>query len=252
MQKCGFLFKNLTTGKSLGCAAEKRWPAASLIKIFIALLVFRTVEKSKLRWKDKFVLDFSSKVDGLGKIDRAKTGKLFDLRELTQAMLDQSDNSSTNLLIKHFGNRNINAFICSLGCRSSVLKRKMGDEKARKANKENYTSLRDLALAFDKLLKNKILNEKNTGLFLRMMVKTDSSGSVLAKIFPGKKIARKNGIIKNKDGDYIFHESGIVTIKNEKYFAGVSFKDKKINKKSLKIAGEKLSQKLKEHYLAFR
>jgi len=60
MQDFGFLFKNFSTGELLRHKAGKRWPAASLIKIFIALETFQRVEENKLNWNQKLTLDSSN------------------------------------------------------------------------------------------------------------------------------------------------------------------------------------------------
>ena len=59
-------------------------------------------------------------------------------------MITLSDNTATNILIDLLGIDNINKTIRQIGLKATVLARKMMDDQARKAGRENYTTARDM------------------------------------------------------------------------------------------------------------
>ena len=72
-----------------------------------------------------------------------RVAKQVSLKDALTFMISFSDNTATNLLINIAGMDEINRHIKEIGCKNTVLARKMMDFKAREEGRDNYTSLED-------------------------------------------------------------------------------------------------------------
>ncbi|MCL2828255.1 MAG: class A beta-lactamase-related serine hydrolase [Oscillospiraceae bacterium] len=104
-----------------------KMPAASVIKVFIMQYAYSRIEQGEL-----------SEDDIIG-------GQ--NVRRLIEGMIQQSDNTATNILIDYFGMEALNQFFLRQGFTETVLQRRMLDHEARRQGLDNYTSTRD-AMAF--------------------------------------------------------------------------------------------------------
>ena len=104
-----------------------KMPAASVIKVFIMQYAYSLIAQGKLSADDT--------IAGQG------------VRQLIESMIQQSDNTATNILIDYFGMDEMNQYFLEQGFAETVLQRRMLDTAARNQGLDNYTSTRD-ALAF--------------------------------------------------------------------------------------------------------
>lgn len=139
----GVFVKDTETGEIIvSHNTEKPFPSASVIKLFIL---------SYYADKEDFMLSVKSRdMVGTSVISELKI-KEVSLYDTLTFMISFSDNTATNLLIKHAGFEEINAHIKDIGCESTVLARKMMDCKARDEGRDNYTSLTDCCKVMERL-----------------------------------------------------------------------------------------------------
>lgn len=135
--------KDMDTGEVL---AEHNvslpFPSASVIKLFIL---------SYYAEKENILLPVTRKdMVGTSIISELKL-KEVSLYDALTFMISFSDNTATNLLIKQAGMDEINKHIKELGCKNTVLARKMMDFKAREEGNENMTSLEDCYIVMERL-----------------------------------------------------------------------------------------------------
>ena len=122
--------------------ADVAFPSASVIKLFIL---------SYFAEKEDFLIPVSRKdMVGTSIITELKLSEV-TMREALTYMICFSDNTATNLLINAAGMDNINAHIKELGCKSTVLARKMMDFKTREMGIDNYTSAEDCYIVMKRL-----------------------------------------------------------------------------------------------------
>ena len=106
---------DLSTGYSVGYNAGQAMPAASTIKVPVMVEVFRRLEAGDFDLNTRVTLRSSDKDYGSGELCDAPAGSEYPVSTLLEKMIDISDNTATNMLIRLVGRRNINAEMAQLG-----------------------------------------------------------------------------------------------------------------------------------------
>jgi beta-lactamase class A len=106
---------DLSTGYSLGVNAGASMPAASTIKIPVMVEVFEQLQAGRFDLDRRVVLRAADKDWGSGELCDAAAGTSYPVSELLEKMIDISDNTATNMLIRLVGRRSINASMHDLG-----------------------------------------------------------------------------------------------------------------------------------------
>lgn len=157
----GLAFKDLKNNDTIFHNEIDIFPTASAIKIEILIHLMKEYEKNELNLFKNIPVKF--KVGGSGIL------QYFDLTELNLSyfnlavlMIQQSDNTATNILIEKLGIENINKTIQELGLKNTKLQRLMMDFEAREKGIENLSSPLDKLLLLEKIYFNKILNDSLT------------------------------------------------------------------------------------------
>ncbi len=106
---------DLNSGYHAGYNAGRSMPAASTIKVPVMVEVFEELQAGRLDLNRRVTLLPSDKDDGSGDLSGARVGQSFTVSELLGKMIDISDNTATNMLIRLVGRRNINRQMSELG-----------------------------------------------------------------------------------------------------------------------------------------
>lgn len=106
---------DLSTGYHTGFNAGASMPAASTIKIPVMVEVFRQLEAGRFDLQHRVTLRASDRDWGSGDLSDASIGTSYSVSELLEKMIDISDNTATNMLIRLVGRRNINRTMSELG-----------------------------------------------------------------------------------------------------------------------------------------
>lgn len=119
-QRFGIYFKDLTSGQEWGMDADRPFPAASTVKVPIALYVNELVAQGRLKWTDRVryeqAIDYAG---GAGVLQHdGMDGATYSLRVLTNLLITISDNVAWQMLTRFLGKENIAAFMRSLGGRT--------------------------------------------------------------------------------------------------------------------------------------
>ena len=93
----------------------------------------------------------------------------YTIKDLITWMITESDNTSTNVLIKYLGFECINEYIRKLDLCDTKLERYMLDENAIKEGKNNYTSLNDMYKCFKYIVNKDILNDELCNLAINIL-----------------------------------------------------------------------------------
>jgi len=112
---------DLSTGYSVGSNANASMPAASTIKVPVMVEVFRQLSAGAFDLQRRLTLLSSDKDYGSGDLCDAPAGSTFTVEELLEKMIDISDNTATNMLIRLVGRSNINATMARLGLQHTHL-----------------------------------------------------------------------------------------------------------------------------------
>ena len=106
---------DLSTGYRASYDAGRSMPAASTIKIPVMVEVFRALELGHFDLQHRVTLRAHDKDWGSGELCDAPAGSSYSVGELLDKMIDISDNTATNMLIRLVGLHHINATMSSFG-----------------------------------------------------------------------------------------------------------------------------------------
>ena len=106
---------DLSTNYSVGYNAGASMPAASTIKVPVMVEVFRQLEAGRFDLQRRVELLGRDKDYGSGDLCDDPVGQTFTVEELLSKMIDISDNTATNMLIRLVGLRSINRTMNDLG-----------------------------------------------------------------------------------------------------------------------------------------
>lgn len=107
----GIYVKHLGDNRSLGHNAGHSWYLASATKIPMAIAILRKVEAGELSLDDELILRESDYVDGAGDILWQKPGAKYRISVLLEKMIQDSDNSATDMLFRLIGEEELNRVI---------------------------------------------------------------------------------------------------------------------------------------------
>ncbi len=155
----GVVVKNLKDGSRFDYNADKRWYLSSTIKVLVAISLMEAVEAGKIRLAQKITLEEKDFVDGAGPLLWNKPGAKFSVEYLLRAMLRESDNTATDILIGLIGideiRRDIKKWMPESGEITSLL------EVRYLAYSELHPKARSLSNMDFILIKNEPLNERH-------------------------------------------------------------------------------------------
>lgn len=150
---------------------DRRFRAASTVKIPLMVAVYRAVDAGERALTDRIVLRAADKAPGSGVLLHLHDGLELTLEDLVYLMISISDNTATNLLIDLVGLDAVNDVIASLGMRDSNLGRKMQGRPALPDEPENWATPDDYALAIQALLEGRAASTESCTAMLAMLEK---------------------------------------------------------------------------------
>src|SRR3972149_4791733 len=133
---------DLTDGDGFERMSTVPFPTASMIKLAILYELVKRADERSLSLDDTIMLDRKSAVPG-GLLYELGTPTL-SLRDYANAMIIESDNTATNVLIDRLGMDAITSRMDKLGLSSIRLRRHMIDLAAAKKGLENVATAADL------------------------------------------------------------------------------------------------------------
>lgn len=203
--EAGIVILDLKRGWDLSFDSDRKFAAASLVKLPIMLAVFQAADSRRVALDEIFVLGEADKTSGSGVLKRKPAGSRFTIDELVEIMITRSDNTASNIFINRLGFGYLNSFFSSLGLKDTNLFRQMMDFRARRDGKENYTSARDMAWVLEKLYYGSFLSRGISEKCISLLKKQKVNNRISAKLPKGTLIAHKTGLENN-----ICHDAGIV------------------------------------------
>lgn len=113
----GLYVIDLVSGKTASVNGEKLFPAASTIKLPLALYVLDQVARKRVTMDQHLVYTEADYEDGTGILQDEALGSAFSIRYLLEISITYSDNIATNILLRRFGAGNVWSFARRLGAR---------------------------------------------------------------------------------------------------------------------------------------
>ena len=142
----------LPTGERFSHNGDRRFVAASTVKIAIMIELFRQIDAGQLSLEMRHTLRPADKATGSGIVANLHDGIELTLGDLAYLMMSISDNSSTNMLIDYVGQARVNATMQDLDMAGSTLGRRMRGKQAEAREQENWAVPADYTRAIAALL----------------------------------------------------------------------------------------------------
>jgi beta-lactamase class A len=139
----GYAIIDVTSGERFTRLDTVAFPTASTIKLAMLYELFKRADEGRIALDEVQPLDRAHAVPG-GLLYELTTPSI-STRDLAVAMILQSDNTATNVLIERLGMASINARCAALGLGATRLRRRMIDLDAARRGDENVSSPADLA-----------------------------------------------------------------------------------------------------------
>lgn len=237
-ENISILIKDLSSENEIyNLNSTEKLVSASTIKVPIMLAIFEEVKSGKVNLNDTILVTKNDILDDTEIFENGE--KYYSINELINWMIIESDNTATNVLLKHFGMENINNYIVNvLKVKSTYLQRFMLDTNAIENGLNNYMSQKDMLEIFTLLFNKEILNVELCDIAINILYNQRCQDQIMRYIFEPVKFAHKTGSL-----DYLNHDVGVMNINNKIVYIGISIynsNNKKGNKKLIGNIGKKI------------
>jgi beta-lactamase class A len=215
----GIAVQDVATGLSTGINASAEMPAASTIKIPVMVEVFRQLGTGRFDLNTRVRLQRADKDWGWGDLSDARVGTSYPVSRLLALMIDNSDNTATNMLIRLVGRANINTEMAGLGLSHTRL-----TDSIRSAGNSIRWALRsspnDMAHLLGAMAKNDLVDEWSSREMIAILRGQRHNGLLPQPLPRGTTIAHKTGTLHDTLNDV-----GIVYLGEEPYVIAVMTTD---------------------------
>jgi beta-lactamase class A len=229
--KFSFLIKELSFPyRKLSYNQDKKFPAASLVKLPLVAVVFKAEKEGRISLKDSVVIERKDITGGSGIIKGKKLPLRLTFGELCRLSVVYSDNTATNKIIDLMGFDYINRSFKELGLRETSLERKMMDFYARNKGIENYTTASDIAYLLEEIYRERLIDEEHSRALLSFL-KDQKINDRIPRFLPENTvIAHKTGLERG-----VVHDAGIVFTSKGDYIICILMQDVKDYKEAKKF-----------------
>lgn len=174
------------------------FPAASLIKIPIAVVLLQEIDKKTILWDQMLTLERRHIISGAGSLKNNQIGSKYTLKEVFKKMLIVSDNTAASMIIELLGGiSTCNKKIVALGLKNTRLVDSIGNFSKSK----NTTTPHDMVFILEKSLEGDILSQESKTFFKRTLTKVKNKSLIQKGIGRYTKFAHKTGTIGICVGD---------------------------------------------------
>ena len=196
-------------GQYIDINADKQYSAASIIKLPVLVRMFKSIEANQMTIYDEMILTDYYKSSGSGDLQYSQTGRKFSLDALAKTMIQDSDNSATNMIISKLGGMDdVNIGLRDWGISKTYVKTWLPDLTG-----TNKTTAKDMAKILYNLDNPGFLNINSREYIIDYMSHVKNNRLLAAGIGDGAVIIHKTGDIGKMLGD-----AGIVYAPNGKKY----------------------------------
>jgi beta-lactamase class A len=185
---------------------DRRFKAASVVKIPLMIEVYRRVEAGTLRLDEAHVLADADRAAGSGVLLHLHAGLAPSIEDLVYLTMSISDNTATNLLIRRVGMAAVNERMRSLGMTGSTLAREMRGRPAAPGEEENWATPDDYARVVRLLLDGQTAGPAGTAAMITMLERQQNGRRIGRYVpeTPGVRWGSKTGGLKGVTNDVGF------------------------------------------------
>lgn len=216
----GIFVWDYDNGKYVDIQATKIYPTASIIKLPVLIRLFKSIEANQLTIYDTMTLTPYYKAEGSGNLQKMPLGSKYTIDQLAKVMIQNSDNTATNMLISAVGSmEDVNSGIRSWGLKNTRINNWLPDIAG-----TNYSTARDLATMLYNIDNPGFLNLNSREYIVDYMSHVENNRLVAAGLGKGALFVHKTGDIGKMLGD-----AGIVFAPNSKKYIVVILANRPYN-----------------------
>jgi len=196
-------------GQYIDINGDTQYSAASIIKLPVLVRMFKSIEAGQMTIYDEMILHDYYKSSGSGGLQFAMTGKKLSLDDLAKTMIQDSDNSATNMIMSKMGGMDdVNVGLRDWGISKTYVRTWLPDLTG-----TNKTTARDMAKILYNLDNPGFLNINSREYIIDYMSHVKNNRLIAAGLGEGALFVHKTGDIGTMLGD-----AGIVYAPNgQKY-----------------------------------
>ena len=186
---------------------DEVFPMASVSKLLIFVSLFQFAEQRRGVFAQRITLKAESFVGGSEILDSYNPGQSIGVDTLAHAMIEQSDNTASNVLIDYVGFDRIRATIHGAGLRHTQLKRHFMDVNAVVAHSANLTTARDMGTLLYQIERGAhegvrtVASPQSCRRMIAILLKQEDRDKIARGLPPGTPLANKTGEIDGVRND---------------------------------------------------
>ncbi len=187
----GVFLMDLDTGSYVNLQGNKTFSAASTIKVPILVAFFQDVDAGKISLNDTLTLGAGDIGGGSGDLQYQQPGTTYTALEVATKMIEISDNTATNMIIRHLGGKEVlNSRFRSWGLTASIINNPLPDIEG-----TNTTNPQELANLMAVVNRGQLVSMKSRDRMLDIMKMTANNSLLPQGLDSGATIAHKTGNI---------------------------------------------------------
>ena len=204
----GIAVEDLATGAVTGYNLNRSMPAASTIKIPVMIEVFRQMARGRFTLTHVMHLRAEDRDYGSGDLAYAPLGASITVKELLSKMIDISDNTAANMLIRLVGRRRINAAMQAYGCHHTYLRTAIRTDVSSVETNLRTTPL-DMLTLLVRMAHGKLVDAWSSHAMLEILAHQEIDTLLPEPLPDGTTIAHKTGSLHDVMADVgIVYEPG--------------------------------------------
>lgn len=196
-------------GRYIDINADEMYPAASIIKLPVLVRMFKSIEANQFTIYDEMKMIEPYRSSGSGNLQYSQAGKSYTMDYLAKIMIQDSDNTSTNMIMAKMGGMDdVNVGLRDWGISKTYVRTWLPDLKG-----TNKTTASDMAKILYNLDNPGFLNINSREYIIDYMSHVKNNRLIQAGLGEGALFIHKTGDIGTMLGD-----AGIVYAPNGKKY----------------------------------
>jgi len=201
----GLYYKDLTSGKEICYNDDVAFTAASVIKLPIMMDVYKRADSSEMSLSDLLEMKNFKKVGGCGAIASIDEDISLSLGSLVKLMITISDNTATNILIKHVGVERLKQSFMEMGLQKTEVGRELYDMEAAERGIQNYFAPKEIGGLLEGLYNGTFIDRAASDEMISILKAQQICHKIPDSLPAGVEVANKTGEVSG-----VTHDAGIV------------------------------------------
>ncbi|MCX5782759.1 MAG: class A beta-lactamase-related serine hydrolase [Elusimicrobia bacterium] len=199
--KLGIVIKDLQTKQSIEINSSNLFPSASLVKLPIMAAYFQAERDGKIDLSGELTLKKRHKARPKTAIYRMRAGSKIGIKDLIEAMITESDNTATNMLVEAIGFKYLNKGFAKFGLSKTDIRRGIMDLRKRNRGVENFTTPKDMAFFLESIYRGELVSSEASREMLKILKRQKINDRIPVSFPESIVIAHKTGLLSNAVSD---------------------------------------------------